>query len=254
MSRDSNDEAPRGVDGVEIKVTLGAETVDDGLAAFALDADAAEQRRIWFCEHVTGGGPPRALPLLGRGLILRVRKRKDHADDATLKVRGPEGCIDPRLWHERTRALGEQARLEGDWMGDRHLVSASLDSDVEGGQIDEVLSERPHRVQRLFSDAQAALTTELLLRLDGLELLGPVVALKWAPGTAGLDDDVAAELWEVNDRLRFLELSIRVEQDPAAHQRHLEDSVRDRRLDIAREQETKTRMVLEHFAAAAAGG
>jgi hypothetical protein len=242
--------APPGVDAVEIKVTLGADQVDAGLVAFALDPAPVERRQIWFCEYIDEHVRSDELALLSRGIILRVRKRKDHADDATLKLRGPEGCIDPALWHRRTRELGKQARIEGDWTGDHHLVSASLDTDVEGGRIDEIFAERPHQVQRLFSDAQEALAETWLLGFGGLQLLGPIEARKWEAGAGRLEHDIAAELWEVDDRLRFLELSIRVEveQDQVAEQRRLEATVRAHELRVDPEQKTKTRLVLQRLA------
>jgi hypothetical protein len=66
-------------------------------------------------------------------------------------------------------------------------------------------------------------------------------------GAGGLGAEVAAELWEVDEGLRFLELSMRVsvDQDPAGVQR-LEKAVRDRGLRIAAKQQTKTSTVLEH--------
>jgi hypothetical protein len=58
-----------------------------------------------------------------------------------------------------------------------------------------------------------------------------------------------AELWELDDGLRFLELSMRVNVDdhPRAAKRRLEDSVRDRGLKIDAKQETKTSTVLERL-------
>ncbi len=250
-STDSVSAVPSDVDGVEIKVTLGADQVDAGLAAFALAAGAAERRRIWFCEYLSGSSGPTALPLLSRGVIVRVRKREDHRHDSTLKLRGPEGCIDPDAWRQRTRAFAKDARIEGDWVGDRHLLSASLDSHIEDGRIKEVLAERPPRVSRLLSQAQEDLAGEWLLGLGRLELLGPIRALKWDPGVEGLEHGIAAELWELDDRLRFLELSVREEHDPIGAQRRLEDAVRRAGLDFGSIQETKTRMVLEHLATAA---
>lgn len=244
-----------GFDAVEIKVNLVDSEVDRGLAIFELTAATAERRRIWFCEHLDGHGGPTALPLFARGLILRVRSRAGSTDDSTLKLRGPEGCIDARAWHRRTQEFGKQARIEGDWVADRHLVSASLDNDIDDDRIDEVLAERPPRVGRLFSGAQERLAGDWLLPLDRLGLLGAVQALKWKDRhVAGLGHRIAAEVWQVDDSLRFLELSIRVEleeQDPIQAQEQLERAVRDHGLDIAPAEETKTRLVLEHLAAAA---
>ena len=253
MPIDSANTVPAGIEWVELKVTLGAGQVDAGLAGFALEAESAERRSIWFCERIDAYGGPAMLPLLDRSAILRVRKIQDSPDDSTLKLRGLEGGVEPRLWRQRTRAFGDDARIEGDWVTDRHLVSASLDSRVAGGLIDEVVGAgRPHQVQRLFSDDQLALAAEWLLRLDGLELLGPIRAKKWKKGAGKLDAEVVAELWEIDDGPRFLELSMRVNvnQDPVGTQRRLEQTVRDHGLEIAAGQQTKTTTVLTHLATA----
>jgi len=253
MLIDGSNTVPPGIKSVELKVTLGAKQVDAGLAGFALEPGSAERRSIWFCERIEPQGGPVALPLLARGVIIRVRKVQGSSDDSTLKLRGPEGCVDPGLWRQRTGAFGDNARIEGDWVTDRHLVSASLDGRVEGGLIDEVAARRPHQVKRLFSDGQSALAADWLLALDQLELLGPIRARKWKKGTGELASEVVAELWEIDDGPRFLELSMRVDadQDPVGTQRRLEESVRDRGLEIAPKQQTKTSTVLQHLATSA---
>jgi hypothetical protein len=116
-----------------------------------------------------------------------------------------------------------------------------------------VVADRPHQLQRLLSKAQEALTAELLLGLDGLELLDPVHARKWK-GAGRLDSEVAAELWELDDGLRFLELSIRVDADANAvdAKQRFEDSVRNRGLTIDAKQGTKTSTVLERLVKVAA--
>jgi hypothetical protein len=63
--------------------------------------------------------------------------------------------------------------------------------------------------------------------------------------------DIAAELWEAGDQLRFLELSVLANDDPLGQQQRLEEAVRSHSLEVDLEAETKTRTVLEHFAAAA---
>jgi hypothetical protein len=254
MSNDALNSPPDGVERVELKVTLGGTQVDAALREFSLDPSSAERREIFFCERVDASGDPVVLPLLSRGVILRLRQIQGSPDDSTVKLRGPEGSVDPRLWNRRSRAFGDDARIEGDWAADRHLVSASLDSEVESGRIGEVFADRPHQLRRLLSDAQAELVAELLLGLDGVEILDPIHARKWKRGAGRLEAEVVAELWELDDRLRFLELSMRVdvEDDPGRIQRRLEDSVRDRGLVIDAQQQTKTSTVLERLVKAAA--
>ena len=233
---------------MEIKVTFGAEMVERGREAFRIGLAQAERRRIWFAERLVRHGDPAELPLLSRGVIIRIRQREGEDDDATLKLRGPEGFIDPNLWHERTGSFGKRAKLEGDWVGERHLLSASLDGKIKQGRIEEVVAEQPQQVRRLLSEAQQALADEWLLPLDEVQLLGPVRAAKWRPGMGQLGE-IAAELWEVGDQLRFLELSVLAEDDPLGHQQRLDELVRSHSLEVDPEAETKTRAVLEHFAA-----
>jgi hypothetical protein len=250
MSTDHTSALPPGVDGVEIKVTLAAEMVERGRQAFRIGLAQAERRSIWFAERLVRHPDRVELPLLSRGVIIRIRQREGEDDDATLKLRGPEGCIDPDLWRGRTKPFGKRAKLEGDWVGERHLLSASLDGKIEGGRIEEVVTEHPQQVKRLLSEEQQALADEWLLPLNEVQLLGPVRAAKWKPGTGQLRE-VAAELWEVGDRLRFLELSVLAKDDPLGHQQRLDELVRSHSLEVDSEAETKTRTVLEHFAAAA---
>jgi len=128
---------------VKIKVTLGPHQVQEGLRAFSLDEDKAHYSRFWFCEYLKDAGGPAALPLLARGIIIRVREHADQVDDATMTLRGPEGVIDQELWRQRTRPLGQAARIEGEWMADRHLVSASLIAAVKSGRIQKVAAQQP---------------------------------------------------------------------------------------------------------------
>jgi len=74
MSVDSAGTVPPGIEWVELKVTVGAEQVDAGLAGFALKAGSAERRSIWFCDRIDANGGPAMLPLFACGAILRVRK------------------------------------------------------------------------------------------------------------------------------------------------------------------------------------
>ena len=235
-----------GVDAMEIKVTLDSDQIEDGLAAFDLPPQQAIRRRIWFCEQVAESGESAALPLLARGLILRLRSTDGDAD-LTVKLRGPEGCVDPESWRRRTRSAGKRAKIEGDWAGPRRLLSASLDAHVDDQQLAHVLRARDRPVSQLFSTIQDDLLREWLVPLDGFDLLGPVQAMKWDPVSRGLDHKVAAEMWLVDDGLRFLELSIRVKRDPEGAKQAFEGLVRDRHLEVPAQHETKTRMVLERL-------
>jgi hypothetical protein len=101
---------------VELKVTLVDTMVERGLAEFGLELEPVapgkfERRNIWFCERVDADGGPTILPLLSRGVLLRIRRNEeDGSGESTVKLRGPEGSVDPKLWRQRSRHLGTTPR------------------------------------------------------------------------------------------------------------------------------------------------
>lgn len=232
---------PVGMDGVEVKVSFDSTQIDDAMRVFGLDVDKGKPRRIWFGEHRHGLGGPSALPLSTRGIIVRIREKKK--SDATLKLRGPDGCIDPLAWRERTGNFREFAKIEGDWAGQRRLVSASVAVELDETARNELTKEAPS-LPLLLSDEQRQLAYDLMIPLGELELLGPIDALKWEPKN---DGDVAAELWEVGHVLRFLEISILVTEDPVGAQRRLEQVANDGGLRLDPELDTKTNTVLRYL-------
>lgn len=226
---------------VEIKVNVEGAQVEKAMQVFDLDPDDAKKRAIWFGEIVTGGDGRGALPLLGRGVILRVRAKKRDAGDVTLKLRGPDGCIDVPAWTERVRDLAD-AEIEGDW-ADRHLVSASLTADFGRAGRDELETAAPSIVA-LMSDEQKKLAHELFVPLDDVVLLGPITARKWEHEH---DGDVDAEEWTVGD-LHFLEISVVAAAEPEKAQQELRQRALDGGLEFEEGQEPKTTRVLRHLA------
>jgi hypothetical protein len=233
---------PTEPDGVEIKLNFGSSQINVALDLFEFDPDEGKPRRIWFGENRRGLDGRAALPLSARGIIVRVREKKN--SDITLKIRGPDGCLDLSLWAKRTRDLGELAKVEGDWSGERRLLSASLDGALDEEALDELTGRDPS-LERLLTDEQRALAEELLLPVHAVELLGPIEARKWDPDQ---DGDVAAELWDVAVDMHFLEVSLRVTDDPDGAMKDLEQRVMKAGLRIDPMQNTKTTTVLRHLA------
>ncbi|MDD7942878.1 hypothetical protein PHK61_31145 [Actinomycetospora lutea] len=195
---------------VEIKTSWDGDEADHALDVLGLDEDATNERRIYFSEVSVGPDDP--LPLNSRGLILRRRVGK--GADVTLKLRGPEGCLDLAAWADRVAGWGDAAKLEGDWAGARHLLSASLDRDLNGADA----NTPPHSaedVKAVLSDQQRALAREWMVPLDSLDPLGPVAAQRWKRKFDGVREKADVELWRV-DQLRFLEVSVRVDRSVAA--------------------------------------
>jgi hypothetical protein len=246
-----------GVAKVEIKVTVDAARIDDAERAFGLDGGETEQQRVWFAECASGPGVDAEPALLARGVILRARTRAADGE-STVKVRAPAGGVDPRRWHawiDRAGAAVEGLhRIEGDWAGDRRLVSASLDAGLDSEVLDRIRTGSAGPIVDLFSRAQRDLLADLLVGLDEARLLGPVLARKWGRARRdGIAHPVVAERWEVDD-LRFLELSIRVERDRAPEaQRQLREAVTSRGITLTA-QETKTKTVIDHLLTRSGGG
>ena len=225
---------------VEIKLNFDAAQIEEAKRVFGLDG-VAERRRIWFGEVVDGLDGQDSLPLLGRGVILRVRDK--HKSDATLKLRAPDGAIDAAAWKDRTKDLGKAAKLEGDWAGDRRATSASLNSDLDVAAAEELKADHPS-VSKLLSEAQCELAADLMIPLNRLVLLGPIAALKWEAA-----DGVEAEYWDAGGDLRFLEISITEKDDPVGAMNRLVQRAKDGGLKIdGAMQEPKTTRVLKELA------
>jgi hypothetical protein len=232
----------RGLDGIEIKLNFTPEQIDDALRVFGLSAVAGKPRRIWFGEVLDGLQGPEALPLSARGVIVRVRAKRN-SGDVTVKLRGPDGGIDVRAWRESVGRSAD-AKIEGDWAS-RRLVSASLGSDLSRASVDGLNAEPPPSIAGLLSSEQRRLADQMLVPLEHVALLGPITATKWE---AENDGDVEAELWVVGS-LRFLEVSLLVTQNPDEARDGLRERAAAGGLDTSADQETKTAQVLRHLAA-----
>lgn len=236
------------LDGIEIKVTIGAEQVQMARQALALSGDDGRRRRIYFCEDVAGARGSAALPLLDNGIILRLRANKGGRDDSTVKLRPfDQTRLTPR-WRQARKQDGWEFKVEGDWVGDRHVVAASLVADQD--RVPEV-GRGEVSPSRVFSAEQEQFLSDcaaVRVDLDGLGVLGPVDAIRWRDVPLG-GFEAVAEQWDVNGALRFLEISILVGPAQAVEaQRSFADLIAAKGLDPDNRQETKTRMVLEHLA------
>ena len=226
---------------VEIKVNFTGSQIEQAKRVFGLEPDDADKRDIWFGEIRTGRDGRAALPLLDRGVILRVRAKKD-SGEVTLKLRGADGCIDVPAWD--AASLAGEKKIEGDW-ADRRQVSASLTAKSDDAGRTDFEAGVPLIVD-LMSDDQKALAHRLMVPLGEVELLGPITARKWKHEDIG--GDIDAEQWTV-DHLEFLEISIVAPEKPEQAQEDLFKRVQAAGLTIAENQKTKTTQVLQHLAA-----
>jgi hypothetical protein len=230
---------------VEIKVNV-AGPVQDALTILGLDGGA--ERRIWFLEDVTPGLDP-SLPLLNAGVVLRVRSGT--SADSTVKLRP---CRLTQLTPDWTEDFQDkdgdefEYRVEEDWAGPRRSLAASAVQDLDPGLVTAVTDDEANP-ETLFGKKQRRFLrdcADLRINLDALALLGPVRATKWKNIAIG-DFETNLERWQAGT-LDFLELSIRVKDDPEPQQRGFEGAVRDLGLVIDDDREPKTRRVLAELA------
>lgn len=231
----------RGLDAVELKVTVSGIDVDRARAAFGPHNATMRRSSVYFCELPAFGGQRE---LLDAGLILRMRAHRDGPDDSTVRLRP---CRVARLsarWTGFRETAAHRFRVEGDWAGDRRIVSASLvrtlamdgveRSIAKGGDLGRAWSRR----QRAF----VAECADVRFRFGDLEVLGPIRADNWSTTVNGME--LAVERWTAAD-LDLLELSIRVPPTEAALVAPaLAAVVRGRGLDPDAFPGTKTRWVL----------
>ena len=237
------------LDGIEIKVTIDGDQVTAARDRWLSDGDG-ERRTIYFFEEQVDRDRT-ALPLFEDGVILRAREVEEDEDDSTVKFRP---CDRSRLTAEWLKAGIQDDRdfkLEEDWAGNDQRLAASLGAGQREGEIAAVFADR-RPVRALFSSDQERLVVDYgrAVDWDALRIFGPVEAERWKNVRIG-PFSVFAELWEVGEALRFLELSIRTdppEELALAEQRDFQRRIGAEGFDPDAVQEPKTKKVLEYFA------
>lgn len=233
---------------VEIKVNIKGD-VDDALSVLGLNG--GKPRRVWFLDDLTEGARP-PLPLLSAGIVLRLRRNKDGAEDSTVKLR-------PCRWSQLAGQWADvpsgdsDLTVEGDWSRSKHVLAASCKTDLDEGSIKSALGDGGSLV-KAFTKSQLDFLAdcgEIRVALGGLTPLGPIAAIQWKNTTIGAVDHVSAERWTVAGA-DFLELSIRVtEVDEAlVRQQALTDAVTSRGLALDDSDESKTLRVMKRLAGA----
>ncbi|WP_329484280.1 hypothetical protein OG555_19220 [Kribbella sp. NBC_01484] len=230
---------------VEIKANVEPSAIDSALSTLKLADSDAEERSIYFLDTSRAHEP---LVLYAQGVILRIRCGVGGDNDCTVKFRPCRLAQLPTAWKEPSTGDGWEYRLEEDWTGDHRVLSASLVVDREDAQVEPaVRGEDPSAV---FADDQLELFhgyTSHDLQPKHLRLLGPVRARKWKTKVRG--HKIYCEEWDIDARLRFLELSGRADDADAAQvsQQQLLDLYESLGVPISATPELKTKLVLDHF-------
>ena len=204
---------------------------------------------VWKVPNLVGGAKPLPrkvcfydtpkLALAKKKLVVRARVTDGEAD-STVKLR-PVPRIVPPPWSDT-----EDVEIELDIVGTRETPSAKLDDKPKPAKIDQV------KLSKLFSKAQKTLIAPALpkgTKLDDLQVLGPINALKWELEPNGFPYELAVEEWTIIGGPHFIELSFKVDRDDTKQARKAWNALLDDH-GFSREhpQDAKTAVVLNYFA------
>lgn len=226
------------VDSIELKLTVPEPAQLTTARALGLDPLQAELRQVFFFDTPD-------LALDAQGLVVRARRSQKKGDDSVVKLRP---IVPAELPKGLRRSPSFGVELDGSPEG--YVCSGSLKGTPAQGDVRKAaLGERA--VRKLFSKEQRELYAQHApdgIGLDDLTILGPLLVLKLKNSPEGYDRRMVTELWFYPDGSRILELSTKCEPsetfDVAAGARAF---LASRGVDLASEQQTKTRTALEFF-------
>jgi hypothetical protein len=229
----------KGADSVELKLTVPDADRRSAVAALGMDALDAQMRQVMFFDTAD-------LALNQRGVVVRARRIQNSLGDTVVKLRP----VVPSELPGRIRK-SPSFGIEVDAMPGGFVCSGSMKAEVDPVRAKETfLGARP--IAKLFSKEQRAFYGEHApegIEMNSLSRLGPinVLKLKFIPYEFGRK--LVAELWFYPDGSRILELSTKCAPsqafDVAAETKAF---LAARGIDLAGEQQTKTRTALEFFA------
>jgi hypothetical protein len=225
-------------DSVELKLTVPEEDQRSTIAALGLDALDAQIRQVFFFDTPE-------LALNAKGVVVRARRVQAKGDDSVVKLR-------PVVPHELPADLRQTDgfAVEVDAMPGGFVCSATMKRTLKAGAVKKAVSAGK-KISKLFSKEQRAFYAAHApdgLALEDLSILGPIFVLKLRFPAKGFGRKMVAELWLYPDNSRILELSTKCLPSEA-----LEVAARarafllERGVDLAGEQQTKTRTALEFF-------
>ena len=227
-------------DSVELKLTL-LETARAGAgAALGVDPLDGQIRQVFFFDT------PK-LALNRAGLVVRARRRQNEEGDTVIKLRP---VVPAQLPVDLRRS--KTFNVEVDAMPGGFVCSASFKGTADNDAIRQVAAgDRP--IQKLFSKAQRqffATHAPKGIELDQLSVLGPIPIIKLKVKPKGFGRRLVGELWFYPDGSQIVELSTKAEPSEAFQvAAELKIFLSDLGIDLAGEQQTKTKTALQFFAA-----
>src|SRR5215211_8345120 len=229
----------RGSDTVELKLTIPASQQRAAIRALGLDPLDAQIRQVVFFDTPD-------LELDRAGVVVRARRIQGRVGDSVIKLRP----LDTGQVSKDVRRLSGFG-VEVDAVPGGFVCSGRLKCEADSDAIrDVLLNERSPR--KLFTKHQRALFRAHApdgLELDDLAVLGPIFVLKvkWQPRDHARK--MVAEMWLYPDGDRIFELSTKClpsEAFQAAAEARVYLSSHG--IDLAGDQQTKTRTALQFYA------
>jgi hypothetical protein len=226
----------KGVDSVELKLTVPDSLRRSALRALGIDPLDAQLRQVLFFDTPD-------LKLNQAGVVVRARRVKA-GDDCVVKLRPvvPENL--PKKLRE-----SPDVNVEVDVLPGAFVCSASFKAKLGVGAVREVVDKAPLR--RLFTKQQRAFYTAHApegILLDDLTLLGPINILKLKFASKQFSRPLVVEAWLYPDGSNIVELSTKC---PPAQAFEVAAEARaflgTRGIDLSGEQATKTAKALAFF-------
>jgi len=231
----------RDADSVELKLTLPESARASTAAALGVDPLEGQIRQVFFFDTPE-------LALNAAGVVVRARRRQGEDADTVVKLRP----VVPAELPEELRG-STSFNVEVDAMPGGFVCSGSFKGTASNDAIREVAAGK-RSIRKLFSKAQRGFYAAHApdgIDLDQLSVLGPIPILKLKIRPEGFGRRLVGELWLYPDGSQIVELSTKAQPSEAfqvaAEARGFLTSLG---VDLAGEQQTKTKTALEFFSRA----
>jgi hypothetical protein len=231
----------RDADSVELKLTLPESARASTAAALGVDPLEGQIRQLFFFDTPE-------LALNAAGVVVRARRRQGEDADTVVKLRP---VVPADLPEELRRSTS--FNVEVDAMPGGFVCSGSFKGTASNDAIREVAAGK-RSIRKLFSKAQRGFYAAHApdgIDLDQLSVLGPIPTLKLKIRPEGFGRRLVGELWLYPDGSQIVELSTKAQPSEAfqvaAEARGFLTSLG---VDLAGEQQTKTKTALEFFSRA----
>ncbi len=228
----------KGADSVELKLTIPDAERRSTVTALDMDPLEAQIRQVYFFDTPD-------LVLNQAGVVVRARRVQQRGDDTVIKLR-------PVTPDELPSELRKSKNMvvEVDAMPGGYVCSASMKGSLPNPVVKDV-ANGGRAIRKLYSKEQRAFFTAHApddITLDDLSVLGPITVLKLKFNPAGLGRRMVAELWFYPDGSRILELSTKCAPSEAFQvATEARAFLTGKGVDLAGEQQTKTKTALEFF-------